>query len=176
MDIMEFLKHYEKNPCLWDRSSPHYKNKRMREAAERVLMKVMHIEDSKSLKSKIRSIRGTYNNEIRKIKTSIKSETDKVYEPKLLWFSFANSFLYKNVGLEDNIETERGSYSVRWVSHTVFISVRPIETLSRYTFRLYRPRSKLHNQFLSIAGKLCCVFLNSSYLYLALNLKLILIT
>lgn len=107
LDILEFLEHYQQYPCLWDKSSSHYKNRQMRDEAERVLMEVSGIEDVKVLRAKMRSIRGTYNNEIRKIKksTTTGSGTEDIYKPKLHWFNYANSFLSKNAEDEPDSET-----------------------------------------------------------------------
>ena len=46
----------------------------------------------------MRSLRGTYNQEIAKIKASIRcgASGDDVYKPKLAWFYYADSFLKKS--------------------------------------------------------------------------------
>lgn len=103
---IEFLNHYEDHPCLWDKSIPDFKNRQKRDAAEEKLLPVSGLSNIKDLRAKIRSIRGTYNQELGKIKKSMRtgSGATDVYKPKLNWFSYADSFLRKNVELE--IETE----------------------------------------------------------------------
>lgn len=66
----------------------------------------------KELRSKIRSIRGTYNQEVTKIKKSMRtgSGASDIYKPKLQWFSYADSFLRTNIELD--METESNIVSI----------------------------------------------------------------
>lgn len=61
-------------------------------------MRISGLENIKALRSKVRSIRGAYNNELRKVKNPMitGSGSDQVYTPKLQWYNYANTFLRKN--------------------------------------------------------------------------------
>lgn len=97
-DTIEFLKCYKKHPCLWDKALPDFRNRKMRDAAEEMLLPISKLSNIKELRSKIRSIRGTYNQEVNKIHMSTITGCGKkdIYIPKLNWFSYADSFLRKN--------------------------------------------------------------------------------
>lgn len=101
-DITEFLTEYEKLPCLWDRTHVLFKNRESRAKAEDILSQKLGIMDSKTLRRKIRSVRGTYNTEIRKVKISLESGSD-VYVPKLSWFHLADSFLRVTTDLSSDV-------------------------------------------------------------------------
>ncbi|KAL5246278.1 hypothetical protein ACI65C_013686 [Semiaphis heraclei] len=81
-------------------------NRQKRNAAEEKLLPISGLSNIKELRSKIRSIRGTYNQELGKNKNSMRtgSGAADIYKPKLNWFSYADSFLRKNV--EQEIETK----------------------------------------------------------------------
>lgn len=115
VDITVFLEYYRQYPCLWDKSDPQYKNRQKRDEAEDILMQLCGTEDAKVIRAKIRSIRGTYNNEIRKINKSaaIASNSDDIYKPKLQWFNYADSFLSKNA--EDELDSEPNLVSCHFV-------------------------------------------------------------
>lgn len=112
-DTIEFLKHYEEHPSLWDKSIPDFKNRQKRNSTEEKLLPISGLSNIKELKSKIRSIRGTYNQELVKIKSSMRtgSGAADVYKSKLNWFSYADSFLKKNI--EQEIETESNVMSYK---------------------------------------------------------------
>lgn len=93
-DIVPFLNEYEKFPCLWNKSHIDFKDKIARNGAEQHLMQVTGVTNAIALRKKIRSVRGTYNNELRKIKASKQNGIDAVeYVPKLVWFKIADKFL-----------------------------------------------------------------------------------
>ncbi|XP_049878208.1 uncharacterized protein LOC126375311 [Pectinophora gossypiella] len=91
-DVIDFLIEYEKLPCLWDKNHEHFKDRKERLKSEEILGEKLGILDLKTLRRKIRSVRGTYNTEIRKIKTSLENGCD-VHAPKLSWFPLADRFL-----------------------------------------------------------------------------------
>jgi hypothetical protein len=97
-DVFKFLENYQMYPCLWDRSHQDYKSRLKRESAEEELLPLSGFPSVKELRAKIRSLRGTYNQEIAKIKASIRcgATGDDVYKPKLAWFYFADSFLKRS--------------------------------------------------------------------------------
>ncbi|CAI6370961.1 unnamed protein product [Macrosiphum euphorbiae] len=97
-DTIEFLKHYEEHPCLWDKCLPHFKNRQKRNVAEEKLLPISGLSNIKELRSEIR--------------------TD-IYKPKLNWFSYADSFLRKNV--EQEIETESNVVSYKFI--VTFINI-----------------------------------------------------
>lgn len=106
-NITKFLESYQQYPCLWDKSLPEYKDRLKRDQAEDNLLNITGLSDKKSLRSKIRSIRGAYNNELRKVKKSMVtgSGSDEVYKPKLQWYNYANTFLAKNTDNEPETKT-----------------------------------------------------------------------
>lgn len=101
-DVIHFLEEYERFPCLWKKSSADFKNRVKRDHAEETLLPLSGLSTIKELRQKIRSIRCTYNQEVAKVKKSMRTGTgaDNVYKPKLIWFSVADSFLRHN--LEEN--------------------------------------------------------------------------
>lgn len=97
-DVLMFLEHYQQYPCLWDKTSADYKNRQKRGDAEAALLKIIEVDNLKALRAKIKSIRGTYNNELRKVKKSITtgSSAGDEYKPELHWFQYAHTFLCRN--------------------------------------------------------------------------------
>ncbi|CAI6354101.1 unnamed protein product [Macrosiphum euphorbiae] len=107
-NTIEFLEEYQRYPCLWDKSMPDFKNRIKRDHAEEQLLKITSgINNVKELRQKIRNIRCTYNQEVAKIKSSMRtgSGSSTVYKPKLAWFSFADSFLKKTSDIENKSDT-----------------------------------------------------------------------
>ena len=109
--IFTFLEEYQKHSCLWLKSSQDYKNRNKRDAAEKELLEVSGLDSIKALRAKIRSVRGTYNQERGKVKSSLRtgSGVTDVYRPKLAWYDLADSFLRKN---EAENESESNLVSV----------------------------------------------------------------
>lgn len=107
-NTIEFLESYKQHPCLWDKASPDFRNRLIRDAAEEKLLPISKLSNIKELRSKIRSIRGTYNQEVNKIHISMITgcglKKKGVYIPKLNWFSYADNFLRKN--FEQYVETD----------------------------------------------------------------------
>lgn len=106
-DVLKFLESYQQHPCLWDKSLPEYKDRLRRNQAEEELLRISGLENIKALRSKVRSIRGAYNNELRKVKKSMitGSGLDQLYKPKFQWYTYANTFLRKNTDHEPESET-----------------------------------------------------------------------
>jgi len=107
-DTINFLRHYEQHPCLWDKTIPDFRNRLKRNTAEEKLLPISGLSNRKELRAKIRSIRGTYNQEVGKIKNSLSMALDSkdIYKPKLNWFSYADSFLRKNFELCVKVESD----------------------------------------------------------------------
>lgn len=97
--IITFFEMYHKHDCLWDASSPCYLKRDIKNSALESLVNELIAEGFKitltQLKSKIKSLRDTYRNEVNKIKKSKKSgaAAEDVYKPKLAWFPTADAFL-----------------------------------------------------------------------------------
>ncbi|CAH1407100.1 unnamed protein product [Nezara viridula] len=105
-DIIDFLEEYQKFPCLWKKCDPNFKNRIEREAAEKSLLETFKFASAKELRQKIRSIRGTYNQERNKVRNSLLTGLD-IYKPKLIWFDLADSFLRQN-----EMDTEHDSFQI----------------------------------------------------------------
>ncbi|XP_021930545.1 uncharacterized protein LOC110835002 isoform X3 [Zootermopsis nevadensis] len=92
---LKFIKEYRQLECLWDVKSPSYRNKAVRDAA------YMKLADRASLpgftvqeaKNKIKNLRSTYSQELKKVKHSKKSGSDEVYQPSLIWYKEIDAFL-----------------------------------------------------------------------------------
>ncbi|XP_014278429.1 uncharacterized protein [Halyomorpha halys] len=98
-DIIQFLVEYQKFPCLWKKSDPHFKDRLKRDAAESFLLQRFNFGTTKEMRQKIRSIRGTYNQERNKVRNSLRAgigNIDVLYRPKLMWYDLADSFLRQN--------------------------------------------------------------------------------
>jgi len=123
-NTFEFLRYYQDHPCLWNKNIPDFRNRQKRDAAEEQLLPISGLSNIKQLRAKIRSIRGTYNQELCKIKKSM--STGSLYTPKLNWFTYADSFLRKNdVKIEskmifnDGISTDEESNIFNYKEHEV---------------------------------------------------------
>ncbi|CAI6359235.1 unnamed protein product [Macrosiphum euphorbiae] len=86
---IKFIEEYKSHDCLWDFKSSSYKNKHMRESAYRSIVIAMAIEGFgvPEVKTKIKNIRSTYAQEIKKIKESKKSGSgvDTCYVSNIQW-------------------------------------------------------------------------------------------
>ncbi|CAG4988019.1 unnamed protein product [Parnassius apollo] len=94
--VLEFIKLYEKHPCIWDPKHTFYKNK------NRVNDAWVDIQNSlgvpctvKDLKRKKDSLMAAYRNYKTKIKKSevLGSSSDDVYQPSWFAFSYIDGFL-----------------------------------------------------------------------------------
>ncbi|XP_022907986.2 uncharacterized protein [Onthophagus taurus] len=101
-NISKFLEIYENFPILWNIKLKNYHDTKLRDAVFEKLTEELKaeglVEDMtpKQLKSKIKSIKDAYRQELAKIEKSKKSGmgTDDIYTPKLIWFGKAD-FLRK---------------------------------------------------------------------------------
>ncbi|XP_023236005.1 uncharacterized protein LOC111635305, partial [Centruroides sculpturatus] len=88
--LEEFLKIYESEPCLWNLKNKEYFDRNKKEAGYRRLIEKLKEKepdaDRESVIKKINNIRSAYRKELKKIKASIKSGTDEIYEPRLWYF------------------------------------------------------------------------------------------
>lgn len=99
-ETMKLVAVYKDYECIWNISSPNYRNRAMRSAAYEEIVKYMAKENFgiAELKQKIKNLRCTYNQEVGKIKKSKKSGAgiNDVYVPNIKWFALMDSFM-KNV-------------------------------------------------------------------------------
>lgn len=91
-----FVQEYLKHECLYNAKCNTYRIKQARDAALIKICEAMNMSDfgPKEALSKIKSIRSTYSQELKKKNESTKSGagTDDVYVPTLKWFA-----MYHNV-------------------------------------------------------------------------------
>lgn len=99
-DTIKFVQMYAEKECLWNKNSKHYKNKKMRAAAEEDLCKRMHKEGFGSVecKQKIKNIRSTYNQQVIKIRNSKMSgdKPENLFVPTLKWFHIMDGIIKKS--------------------------------------------------------------------------------
>ncbi|KAF5301753.1 hypothetical protein FQR65_LT08735 [Abscondita terminalis] len=96
--IVEFLNIYEQYPILWNIKDKNYSNTNIKDDIFKNLVEKLNEKqltvgmDVKQLKTKIKTIKGVYRQEINEIEKSKKSGcgTEEVYTPKLAWFKDAN--------------------------------------------------------------------------------------
>ncbi|XP_075227104.1 uncharacterized protein LOC142327710 [Lycorma delicatula] len=93
---MRFLKKYRKKPCLWNVHFPQYRNQQMRNAAYQELVDEMQLPEFTihRAKNKIKNLRSTYTQELKKMEQSKGS-----YVTSLVWFDEINSFLRPLIGV-----------------------------------------------------------------------------
>lgn len=95
--VMRFIRSYRENQCLWDFNSPAYKNKAARDLAYESLVCAMDLPGLTvtDVKNKIKNIRSTYCQELKKIQTAAMLGRDP-YVPSVFWFKELDSFLHAN--------------------------------------------------------------------------------
>lgn len=95
--VLRFVRSYRENQCLWDFNSPTYKNKSARDEAYERLVLDMDMPGLTVLdvKNKIKNIRSTYCQELKKIQTA-KMLGREPYVPSVFWFKELDSFLHSN--------------------------------------------------------------------------------
>lgn len=84
----KFVKLYKQHECLWNTKIELYRNKNAREAAIIDIIEAMELKNFTvaDVKNKIKSLRGTYQQEVLKIEKSEKSGVTYVYKPAMKWF------------------------------------------------------------------------------------------
>lgn len=96
-----FVQEYAKHTCLWDVSNENYKSRASRDAAVEDIVHNMGMNDlhPNDVKCKIRIIRNTYINEMKKIREKKKMIGGKHvnYVCNIPWFKTADQFLRKVV-------------------------------------------------------------------------------
>lgn len=94
---INFVEEYMNHECLWNVNNPLYKNKQCRDSAYSTLAETMNMSGFgvPEVKTKIKNLRSTYSQELKKISDSKKSGSgsDFVYTPQVKWFNIMRSFL-----------------------------------------------------------------------------------
>lgn len=94
---LQFVTEYVQNECLWNFKSVQYKNKNSRLQAYNRMKENLNIPNfgAKEIIKKIKIIRSTYSQELKKIRESRKygSSTDEIYVPTLKWFPILHDTL-----------------------------------------------------------------------------------
>lgn len=94
----KFVCEYVKRECLWNSKHPQYKHKYVRAEAYYELEKVMNLPDfgEKEIVNKIKNLRSTYSQELKKIKESKSPYSEYEYTPSIKWFTIMDSALRQN--------------------------------------------------------------------------------
>lgn len=86
---IKFIQCYKRHECLWHFSSADYKDKQKRDAALIAIVNEMNIDDFgvPEVKNKIKNLRSTYSQELKKVKDSKKSGAGlkRVYISNIKW-------------------------------------------------------------------------------------------
>lgn len=94
---LKFVEEYRQYKCLWNLHYNLYKNKQACDAAYTSIASAMNIPDFgiAEVKTKIKNLRSTYSQELKKIECSKKSGagTDYLYTPQVKWFKEMEAFL-----------------------------------------------------------------------------------
>ncbi|XP_055945411.1 uncharacterized protein LOC129976068 [Argiope bruennichi] len=100
-ETCKFVSLYREHECLWNVDSAAYKNKNLKRKALDTMTEAISSEiglqdwTPELVKAKIKSLRGTYNIESRKIRASERSGIGaaEVYVPNLRWFHIMDEFM-----------------------------------------------------------------------------------
>lgn len=94
---VKFVTEYVKHECLWRIKSDTYRDRSAKQKAYEDVKKVMNIPGfaEKEIKQKIKNIRSTYSQELKKIKDSVKSgcSADSIYVPSIKWYQILDNVL-----------------------------------------------------------------------------------
>lgn len=117
---IKFIEEYIKDDCLWNNKSLNYSNKQAKQHRLAAIASAMAIANFgvKEVETKIKSIRSTYSQELKKIKDSTKSGsgTDDIYKPTIKWFDMLHQALNSV-----NISESRKTHS-NLVSKCIYLS------------------------------------------------------
>ncbi|CAG9783788.1 unnamed protein product [Diatraea saccharalis] len=117
LKLVEIYRDYE---CLWDVTSAFYKNRDMRESAYKQIAERLNIPgvSPKDIPKKIKNLRSSYYQELKKIEKSIRSgaDQDSVYKPRVSWFTTADellkTFRIKHETFSNNTLTENEQHEM----------------------------------------------------------------
>lgn len=99
--MIKFVILYRDHECLWKTDSPYYKNRDARDLAYKRISDEMNIEGFRPshVAQKIKNLRTTYHQELRKIALSQKFGTSPahIYKPRAVWFEIVDAFLREQI-------------------------------------------------------------------------------
>lgn len=93
--MLQLIDLYEKEECLWNTNAAEFRKKwKKKEATERIA-KALNIKHFTyhHVALKLKNIRNTYRQVLKKIANSVNSGEDPIYTPKVYWFSKLDRFL-----------------------------------------------------------------------------------
>lgn len=97
LQMFKLVEIYQEYPCLWNVTNELYKNRQARESAYKEIWEKLNIPGLtiKDIPKKIKNMRSSYYQEIKRIEKSTKSGCgpDSIYQPKVAWFTTADGFL-----------------------------------------------------------------------------------
>lgn len=123
--MMKFVELYRDQECLWKINSDAYKNRDVRDEAFQAISNAMNIDGFgiREVAQKIKNIRSSYYQEIKKSNNSKKSgsSAEDIYKPRVPWFTTVHSFLKKNPEMSEtvsNLDSNVGSGTTSEVDET----------------------------------------------------------
>lgn len=112
---LKFVKEYVLHECLWNFKDKNYRNKQVKQQAVSKIITAMEIPNfgPKEVDLKIKSIRSTYSQELKKIKASETSGAgmDSLYKPNVKWFTILHDPL-KSVNIAEARNTQGNMVSI----------------------------------------------------------------
>lgn len=96
-ETVKFVQEYVSHKDLWDLTCKNYKNKHARVILYSKIIDAMNISGfgQKEVMQKIKNIRSTYAQELKKIAESKKSKDGIIYTPAVKWFPIMHNALKK---------------------------------------------------------------------------------
>uniref|UniRef100_A0A2A4J4R7 MADF domain-containing protein n=1 Tax=Heliothis virescens TaxID=7102 RepID=A0A2A4J4R7_HELVI len=138
---------YKQYDCLWDVSNELYKNRTARDNAYREILKQLNIPELKvrHVPQKIKNLRTSYYQEIRKIEASMKDGV-ATYKPKVSWFPIADEILRTIPNNRERSETgsepETSSKRFKKSTETKLLTLDQAAKTVPQTTYYYEPQTK----------------------------------
>lgn len=149
----KFVSAYVERECLWNINSPLYKHRAAKDAAIYEIENLMGIEgfNKKEIKQKIKNIRSTYCQELRKMKESESSAiaAELVYVPKVKWFGILDECLktLKPESIEDDSNLTKSNITDENIEDEInFLDAEIEGTLIRTNSRETKPTRRRKKQ------------------------------
>lgn len=96
-EMLKLTEIYKDYDCLWNVTHSLYNNRAARRNAYKQILKKLNIPNLtvKDIPNKIKNLRSSYYQEIKRIRSSVRSgaSKDSVYKPRVSWFTIADGFL-----------------------------------------------------------------------------------
>ncbi|XP_045451564.1 uncharacterized protein LOC123660551 [Melitaea cinxia] len=92
---LQLIDLYEKEECLWNTTLEEFRNNEKRKEANERIARALNIEHftHRHVALKLRNLRNTYSQVLKRIAKSINRGEDPIYRPKVYWFSKLDGFL-----------------------------------------------------------------------------------